>query len=247
MKVASSGPIVAGIVATALVWELIGRTHAFGSSWAPLSAVLAYAFAADHRALLVEAMARTGAEALAGLAIGTCAGVALASLAAIVPPLARGLAALASVVNGIPIIAVAGVCVLTLPRNATPIVVSALAVAFIVFVATSAGLESAHAVQRDLFRVLGATKIATFRRLLVPGALPVLLDGLRSAAPSAVVGAIIGEWFAAEAGLGPLLVASMQNYAIDQLWAVALAGALLSIAAYAVLGALRAAAGRRFS
>ena len=243
----SAGPLLAGIVATAFVWELIGRTGLFGTSWAPLSAVLAYAFAPEHRALLLDAVARTGSEALAGLLIGSAAGIALASLAVLVPPLARGLGAFASLVNGIPIIAVAGVCLLTLPRAATPIVVAALAVGFIVFVATSAGLASTLAVQRDLFSVLGASRGATFLRLSIPAALPSLLDGLRSAAPSAVVGAIIGEWFVAERGLGPLLVAAMQNFAIDQLWAAALTGALLSIAAYALLGALRALVERRYT
>jgi NitT/TauT family transport system permease protein len=240
-------PMLAGIVATAAVWEIVGRAHAFGSSWAPLSAVIAYAFAPDHRALLADAIAHTGLEALLGLAIGSCAGIALASLAVIVPPLARGLGAFASLVNGIPIIAVAGVCVLTLPRDATPVVVAALAVGFIVFVATSAGLASALPVQHELFTVFGASRMTTFGRLALPSALPALIDGLRSAAPSAVVGAIIGEWFSAEHGLGPMLVAAMQNYAIDQLWATALAGSLLSIAAYLAFGALRGAVATRFS
>jgi NitT/TauT family transport system permease protein len=102
-------------------------------------------------------------------------------------------------------------------------------------------------VQRELFSALGASRLARFGRLALPSALPALIDGLRSAAPSAVVGAIIGEWFAAERGLGPMLVAAMENYAIEQLWATALAGALLSIAAYVVLGALRGAVAARFS
>jgi NitT/TauT family transport system permease protein len=239
--------MAAGMLATALVWQVIGANKAFGPSWPPLSSVIAYAFAPNNCMLLADAVLRTAGEALAGLLIGAFAGVALASLAAIVPQLARGLGAFASLVNGIPIIAVAGVCVLTLPRNATPVVVSALAVGFIVFVGTSAGFASTLAAQRDLFSALGATRIGTFRRLLAPSALPELLDGLRCAAPSAVVGAIIGEWFAADQGLGPLLVAAMQNYQIDQLWAVALAGALLSIFAYSVLGAVRATVERRLS
>jgi ABC-type nitrate/sulfonate/bicarbonate transport system permease component len=242
-----AGPLIAGTLGTALLWEAIGRAHAFGSSFAPLSAVIVYAFVPQHQAVLADAIARTGVEALAGLAAGSCAAIALAALATVVPRLAPGLGAFASLVNGIPIIAVAGVCVLTLPRDATPVVVSALAAGFIVFVATSAGLGSALSEQRDVFAVLGATRFATFRRLLVPNALPALFDGLRSAAPSAVVGAIVGEWFAAERGLGPLLVAAMQNDAIDQLWAVALCGALLSIAAYAILGLLRGLVAVRFS
>jgi NitT/TauT family transport system permease protein len=238
-------PVVAGVVAVAALWEAIGRAQLFGTTWPPLTAVLAYLFAPEHGALLVDAVSRTGAEALAGLVAGTAAAVALASVSALVPAAAPGLGAFASIVNGIPIIAVAGVCVLTLPRDATPIVVAALAVGFIVFVAATAGLATAPATQRDLFVVLGASRFATFARLDVPGAVPAIVDGVRSAAPAAVVGAIVGEWFASEHGLGPLLVAAMQNYAIDQLWAVALAGTLRSVALYAVLGALRGMAGAR--
>jgi NitT/TauT family transport system permease protein len=246
VKRAAVTPLVRGVLVTALGWELIGRLHAFGSAWAPLSTVIAYAFTPANGALLLAAALRTGSEALAGLMIGGSAGFALASCAALVPRLARGLGTFASLINGIPIIAVAGVCALTVPRDGTPIVVASLAAGFMVFVASAAGLASTLAVQRDLFAVLGASRGATFARLLVPCALPTILDGVRSAAPSAVVGAIIGEWFSAERGLGPLLVAAMQNYAIAQLWAAALAGALLSIAAYALLGGLRAAVGSRF-
>jgi NitT/TauT family transport system permease protein len=247
MKSGSALPVIAGVIATAVLWEIIGRTQAFGASWAPLSSVFRWALAPEHRMLLADAIARTGGEALSGLMIGSCAGVALASLAVIVPPLARGLGAFASLVNGIPIVAVAGICVLTLPRDATPIVVAALAVGFIVFVATASGLASALPVQVELFTVFGASRLATFARLALPSALPALVNGLRSAAPSAVVGAIIGEWFSAERGLGPMLVAAMQNYQIDQLWATALAGSLLSIVAYVVFGALRGALDARFS
>lgn len=246
MKRSAAGPVIVGVLVTALGWELIGRLHAFGSAWAPLSTVIAYAFTPANGALLLSAALRTGSEALAGLLMGSLAGFALASCAVLVPRLARGLGTFASLINGIPIIAVAGVCALTVPRGGTPIVVATLAAGFIVFVASAAGLASTLAVQRDLFAVLGASRAATFRRLLVPCALPAILDGVRTAAPSSVVGAIIGEWFSAETGLGPLLVAAMQNYAIAQLWAVALTGALLSIAAYTLLGGLRAAVGTRF-
>jgi NitT/TauT family transport system permease protein len=241
-----SVPLALGIVAVALVWEVLGRTQLLGTSWPTFSSVAAYMLAPEHRALLTGAVARTGAEAIAGLAAGSCAALVLASLGVLVPPLARGLSAFASIVNGIPIIAVAGVSVLTLPRDATPIVVSALAAGFIVFVASAAGFAAATATLRDLFTALGASRAMTFERLVLPGAIPAVLDGIRSAAPAAVVGAIVGEWFASEHGLGPLLVASMQNYVIDQLWAVALAGTLVSIALYAVLGVLRGAATARF-
>jgi NitT/TauT family transport system permease protein len=73
-----------------------------------------------------------------------------------------------------------------------------------------------------------------------------LLDGLTLAAPAAVLGAVIGEWFGAPRGLGILLVSSMQNFQIELLWAAALTSALVSLAAYLVLTGLRSLATGRF-
>jgi ABC-type nitrate/sulfonate/bicarbonate transport system permease component len=238
-------PTIAGLLAVAVVWEGVGRSQLFGTMWPTLGSVVAYLGAPEHRALMAGALARTGGEAAAGLALGACTAFVLAAASVLIPASAAGLRALASVVNGIPVIAVAGVCVLTLPRDSTPVVVAALAVAFIVFVGATAALATTTAAHRDLFTVLGASRMMTFVRLDVPAAIPMTLDAVRSAAPAAVVGAIVGEWFASEHGLGPLLVASMQNYAIAQLWAVALAGTLLSVALYGLLGAVRGAADAR--
>ena len=114
------------------------------------------------------------------------------------------------------------------------------------FVAATVGLNAAPAAQRDVLRVLGASRWTTFRRLQLPAALPAIADGLRLSAPVSVVGAIVGEWFAAERGLGPLLVNAMQNYQIDLLWSAALIGALGSATAYLILSGVRAAAARRY-
>jgi len=69
-------------------------------------------------------------------------------------------------------------------------------------------------------------------------ALPAFADGLRLAAPAAVLGAILGEWFGAPRGIGILIVSSMQNFQIRQLWAAALLAAVVSMIAFALFGAL---------
>ena len=153
-------PLLAGVVAVAAVWELLGRLHVFGTMWPPLSAVLAYVVAPDHHSLLAAAVLRTGGEALAGLAIGSSAAILLASLSVLVPPAATGLGAFASIVNGVPVIAVAGICALTIPRDATPVVVAALAVAFIVFVAATANEPDLAVPPGKALGILAAATIA---------------------------------------------------------------------------------------
>jgi NitT/TauT family transport system permease protein len=228
------------------IWELTARAGVLGPEWPPLSSVFAYAFAPDHAALLADAAGRTGREALTGYVAGTLAGCLLALSSALVPPLAPGLERFAAIVNGIPVVAVGSLCAVSFPPSVNPAIVAALATFFIAFVATVAGLDSPSTSHRALFATLGAARGATFALLELPAALPAVTDGLRASAPIAIVGAIIGEWFASDRGLGPILVNAMQNYQVDLLWSAALSGAALAASAYLVLGALAAAAARRF-
>jgi ABC-type nitrate/sulfonate/bicarbonate transport system permease component len=227
----------AGIAALAALWEIAGHLPMLRDVVPPLSAVLGHLASPHVRALLSNAIAYTGVETVAGLVAGAIAGIACASFSRLIPAAAPGLFAFASIVNGIPIIAVAGICVLTLPREMTPLVVAALAAAFIVFVGTTTGLRAASDEQRDLFLAYGGSRWATFERLDAPSAAPFALAAIRSAAPVSVVGAILGEWFTAEHGLGPMLIAALQNYDTVALWSIALVCAALSLALYALLGA----------
>lgn len=112
--------------------------------------------------------------------------------------------------------------------------IATLAVVFNVFVATSAGLRAARPLHHDVLSVLGAGSWERFRRLELPAAMPAIADGLKLAAPAAVIGAILGEWFGAPRGIGIVIVSSLQNYQIDLLWSAALLGAAMSLIAFGV-------------
>ena len=107
---------------------------------------------------------------------------------------------------------------------------------FTILVAAGAGFHSGSQSTHDVFSVLGSSKVTRFRLLQVPNAIPNLIDGLRVAAPAAVSGAVLGEWFGSERGLGVLLLNSMRNFRIEQLWAVAIVLVLLAGGAYVALG-----------
>ena len=80
--------------------------------------------------------------------------------------------------------------------------------------------------------------VGRWRPLLLvelPNALPSLVDGLKLGASSAVLGAILGEWFGAPAGLGVLIVSSMQNFQVNLLWSAAFLGTAMSAVGYFAL------------
>ena len=77
--------------------------------------------------------------------------------------------------------------------------------------------------------------------------MPAFVDGLRLAAPGAVIGATLGEWFGAPRGLGVLIISSLQNVRIAHLWAAALLCVGCSLLAYLVLSVVHRWALRRYA
>jgi NitT/TauT family transport system permease protein len=231
-------PGVAGLALFGLAWEIAGRARLLGPSWPPLSQVGAALTAPTNTGLFQRGLAATLAEATIGYVLGIGVATISAALCVVVPRLYAPIYRISAILSAIPVVAVAGLLVSVLPRDVCPIVVSFGAVYFTAFVALLAGFENSSRAHHDLLSVLGASRWARFARLQAPAALPAFVDGLKLGAPAALLGAIIGEWFGAERGLGPLLVSSMQNYRIDIMWSAALLGAGLSMAAYGLLALL---------
>jgi len=83
--------------------------------------------------------------------------------------------------------------------------VCALTVFFPVLINTIVGLRSVDENLVDLMRSYGATRRQMFTMLEIPAALPVLLGGLKIGVTLSVIGAVVGEFVAADEGLGFLI------------------------------------------
>jgi NitT/TauT family transport system permease protein len=57
-----------------------------------------------------------------------------------------------------------------------------------------------------------ATRWQVFTKLEVPAAMPVLIGGLKISATLAVIGAVVGEFVSANAGLGHLIMLARNQY-----------------------------------
>ncbi|OLT01260.1 hypothetical protein BJF90_32720 [Pseudonocardia sp. CNS-004] len=246
-RVADRGLAVAGVLAVLALAEVIGRTGIGGVGWPPISEVLIYLTESSAQRLVGRALAATGAAAGAGFVLGTVVALLITALGALLPGTAAGLDRLAAVVHAVPLIAVGPLLITIAGREATPTLVAALAAGFAVFIAATSALATTNSTQRDVFSVLGAGRLVTLLRLQLPAGVPLIVDGLTLAAPAAVLGAVIGEWFGARRGIGVLLVSSMQNLQVEQLWAAALTAATVSLLAYVLLVLLRGAVNRRFT
>jgi ABC-type nitrate/sulfonate/bicarbonate transport system permease component len=226
-------------------WEAVGRSGALGKTLPALTQVLSVYGNGPRRALLLRSAVATLESAAAGYAIGACAGIAVAVLAHLVPILRGGLDRMAVLVNALPVIALGPILIITAGREDTPAALASVPVFFLLYVSTGNGLRGASERLGMVFTTLGAGHWHRLWKLESIAALPGVLSGMKIAAGSAMIGAIVGEWFGAPAGLGVVVLNSMQNFQIPLLWAAVIVIAATTLAAYGLLTLAQQAARRR--
>lgn len=149
----------------------------------------------------------------AGLGVGISLAVALGYCIARFPFLEDILSPLIVALQSTPVVAYAPLLVIWFGSGPnSKIITSALIVFFPMLLNTIAGLRNVPPGLRDLMRSLRATPWQTFTRLEVPAAMPVLMSGLKISATLAVIGAVVGEFISANAGLGFLINLARSQY-----------------------------------
>jgi ABC-type nitrate/sulfonate/bicarbonate transport system permease component len=216
-------------------WELSGRWHLLGPYWIPLSTVLDRILTPGSAGLFQRALWSTTASALIGYGLGVGLAVALGVAVSVAQKAREPLFSAVVVMSAIPVLAVGPLFVAILQRPLVPVAIAAQTVFFATFIAVLAGFDSSRPAHQDLFDSLGASRVRNLRYLRAPSSVPAFLTGLKVAVPTALVGAMVGEWFGSERGLGVLLLSAMQNFQIPLLWAAAVLGSLASIVAYGLV------------
>ncbi|MDS9472986.1 ABC transporter permease [Sporosarcina pasteurii] len=103
----------------------------------------------------------------------------------------------------VPVIALAPIFVLWFGYTIwSKVAVAVLITFFPITVNTFDGLSSGNKDNEELFLTMGATKKDIFFKYSIPMALPHFFSGLKVAVTLSVIGAAIGEWLGAQAGLG---------------------------------------------
>jgi NitT/TauT family transport system permease protein len=149
----------------------------------------------------------TTLEILGGFVLAGVAGVALGVAIAWSPTIARALVPFLVFVNTLPKVAVAPLFLLWLGYGIVPnILIAALIGFFPVVINTAVGLTQVDEELLDLGRVFGAPTWKVFLKIRLPNALPYVLSALKITATAAVVGAVVGEFVASQAGLGMVIV-----------------------------------------
>ena len=187
------------------LWQFLVWVLEIKSSVLPApSAIAAEIFV--ERAVIFPQLRVTLFEIFAGYGLAVAVGFVLSVLIVYLPAFRRGVLPLIVASQTIPVIAIAPILVIWFGYNALPrIIITALVAFFPLTVNFVTGQQSVSTEFINFFRSLNASEAQIFRKVRFPAALPNIFAGLKVASTLAVIGATIGEWVGASAGLGYLM------------------------------------------
>ncbi|GAB4528176.1 MAG: ABC transporter permease [Anaerolineae bacterium] len=178
-------------------------------------------------------------EVLAGLGIGLLIGLLLGYAIARNRLLEDLLAPIVVMFQATPVVAYAPLLVIWFGSGATSkIITAALIVFFPMLMNTVVGIRGVPVELRDLMRVSQATPWQVFTKLELPAAMPVLLTGIKTSATLAVIGAVVGEFIVANAGLGFLMNLARSTFDTALVFVAIITLALLAGTLYSLVSLL---------
>jgi putative hydroxymethylpyrimidine transport system permease protein len=162
-----------------------------------------------------------------------CSGQPLAVVFAASAAWRRWALPLVIVSQAIPVIAIAPLLVLWLGYGmASKVAMAALIIFFPVVSSLYDGLRRTDPGWLELARTMDASPRAVLLQIRLPAALPAFASGVRIAAAVAPIGAVIGEWVGASAGLGFLMTQSLARGQTPLAFAALTILCLLGLALY---------------
>jgi len=154
----------------------------------------------------------TAVEILGAFLIAALAGVLLGAAIAWSQAASRALTPFLVFVNTLPKVAIAPLFLIWLGYGILPnMLMGALIGFFPVVINTAVGLTQIEQDMLDLGRVFNAPKWKVFAKIRMPNAYPYILGALKVTATAAVVGAVVGEFVASQAGLGYVIIATQSS------------------------------------
>lgn len=193
----------------------------------------------NQAGLITSNLAVTAAEIAIGLAIGTLLGVVAALVVDHQRGARRWLLPMLVASQAVPVFAIAPLLVLWLGYGmVSKIAMATLIIFFPVTAAFLDGLRRTEPGWLDLASTMtagagdasGQLRLRILLLVRVPAALPALASGLRVAAAVAPIGAVVGEWVGASAGLGYLMLHANARVQTDLMFAALFALGVTSVA-----------------
>ena len=217
-------PAIVLSIVVLVLWESISRIFKLPQFVLPAPSAMGQILL-TRQASLSQAMWVTAEEILYGFLLSTVVGVLIAVLIARFERVGRAIYPLMVLFQNVPKIALAPLFILWFGYDLAPKILLIVVMAFFpVALNMLVGLQSADPNLVTLMRTVGASRTEILWRVQIPHSLPSLMSGIKIAITLSVIGAIVGEFAGASAGLGYMI-----QFASNQMEAALVFAALIQI------------------
>jgi putative hydroxymethylpyrimidine transport system permease protein len=228
-------PPLALLLALVALWEVVVRATGTPDYLFPTPSSVARSLGGDA-GLLAPATWVTVREVVLGYMLAVAAALVIAIALHFSSALRRALLPLLVLSQTVPTVLLAPILAILLGYGLEPkLVVVAIVCFFPVVVNAVDGLRSADPELIRMMRTLHGGRLAIFRRVEFPGALPAIFSGTRVAATYAAVGAVFAEWAGSSAGLGFVILQAQPALETARIFAAVIVLSALALALYGLV------------
>lgn len=214
------------------LWEIITAALAVPAYILPPPSAIAAALN-ENIFLLVEHSRITMAAVLSGLLLAVIVALLIALAMDRWQLLKRAFYPILVMSQAVPIFALAPLLLIWFGAGLLPkVLIVALVCFFPLAVNLVEGFSRVDPEAVDLMKTMQADRWLIMRSVQFPSAMPYFFTGLKIAATYSVMGAIIGEWLAARAGLGIYMLRAMHSFRTSHLFAAIIVVIFLSLALF---------------
>ncbi|MCF8609087.1 ABC transporter permease [Gordonia sp. HY285] len=210
-----------GIVLLALVWEFAPRIGLLDPHFVPpLSTVLESWWDLASSGRLATHLEASLIRSAAGFGLAVVTAIPIGAAIASYPPVRDVLTPVLEIFRNTAALAILPVFVLILGIGETSKVAIVLFACFFpILLNTISGVATVDVQLLRSARVLDLSPVTTFRKVILPAALPTIFTGIRISGAAAILVLIAAEMIGATEGLGYLINYSQMNFLIPQMYA----------------------------
>ncbi|MGG4038161.1 ABC transporter permease [Heyndrickxia ginsengihumi] len=197
------GLFILFIIIVLMIWQVVVQKNVIPSFILPAPSAIWTALIDNQQLLFAVHLPVTLEEVLIGFVCSVLGGVLLGTAMHFSKTVEKICYPLLVISQTVPLIAISPIFMMWFGYSIwSKVAVTILTAFFPIAISTYDGLKSTNEEYRELLLTMGANRWDIFKKIQIPIALPNMLSGLKMSVVYCVVGATIGEWLGASAGLG---------------------------------------------
>lgn len=201
----------AGTLLTLLIWYIVADVMALFPETTLPGPVAIYARVMETSEIIIANIGPTLFAAAVGFTAAVVLGITVAVILTASERLRNALMPIIVSSNSVPRLALAPVIIFYVGGFQAKYLISAWVAFFPMLINAMEGLGELDEDLNHLLKSLDASLYQEYRKVRIPNSLPFMFDGMKLTVTLAIVGAVVGEYIAADSGMGWLALFALRN------------------------------------